>query len=240
MPPVLVVVILAVFACAVVYFLLPDLVKRRQVAALNDACRRSRAIVLTFDDGPSDGLTPALVELLNTSKVRASFFMLGNNIDRHPELVKMVRADGHHVGSHSYRHLHAWKASPLALWNDTRAGSSALGRTPDGGFFYRPPFGKLALPNLAHVLLAGGRLAWWTVDSTDTWRSVRSVSSIIEELSAKQGGVVLMHDHCRREDTSRNDFVLELTRALIHFSRVDGYRICAMDELYLANSPERK
>lgn len=234
------IVALAIIACALSYFVVPHLVKRWQISTLRDRCRHARAIVLTFDDGPSDGLTPALVELLNASKVRASFFMLGKNVDRHPELVNMVRAGGHHIGSHSYRHLHAWKASPLALWNDTRAGASALGQAIHQGFFYRPPYGKLVLPNLAHVLLAGGRLAWWTVDSTDTWPSVRPVFSVIEALSAERGGVVLMHDHCRRDDPSRNDFVLELTKAIIDFSRVEGYRICTMDELYSMVVPEQQ
>lgn len=210
------------------WFCVPHLLKLLQIANLRRLCRKSKAIVLTYDDGPGNVLTLALLNLLASNNVHANFFMTGRKIESFPNQALDVVAQGHVIGSHSFGHLHAWKHNPVKVIRDIQAGFRICKNISISNWF-RPPFGKITLATLLYTWITHHKFAWWTIDSTDTWPSPLAIEKIVESVKKQGGGVVLMHDN-DRSDTSRQDYVLNLTLRLIELARDEGYNICTLED----------
>ena len=116
-------------------------------------CRKN-ILVLTFDDGPGNRLTPAILGLLTEYNAKATFFLLGRNVVGRESIVKQITASGHEIGSHGYDHLHHWKVSPVRAIIDIKRGwqaiDDALGRQ-SRTYPFRPPYGKMNLASLLYV-----------------------------------------------------------------------------------------
>lgn len=213
----------------ILWFGVPHVLKLWQIAALRRLCRRSRIIVLTYDDGPGKILTPAILTVLARHKIHANFFMIGHKAQAFPAQVMDITAKGHGVGSHSFRHIHAWKNNPFKVMRDIQAGFQVCQQIASSDWF-RPPFGKITLATLLHIWIARHKIAWWTVDSTDTWPSPLPIEKIVERVKNQGGGVVLMHDN-DRTDASRHDYVINLTLGLIQLARDEGYHFYTLQDL---------
>ena len=96
-----------------------------------------KAIYITFDDGPIPEATPEALEILGKYNARATFFLVGDNIRKHPELLEMIRKEGHATGNHTYHHLNGWKTPPGAYVEDAARCASLLPTT-----LFRPPYGR--------------------------------------------------------------------------------------------------
>ena len=216
------------------WFLLPFAWRQREERMLDAHCRQMRAIVLSFDDGPGERLTPALLALFRERGVRASFFMLGNRIAERADIVRQVVADGHDLGSHSRSHLNAWKSLPGRWARDVDAGMQTVagaGGQPD---LFRPPYGKLTLAGwLAHKQ-RGTHLAWWTVDTRDSWQR-RPIGDVLAEIEEKGGGVVLMHDFDSYDSgpdpLPHGEHVLALSTRILDHATARGMRVLSLSQL---------
>ena len=212
-----------------VWFCMPYLLKQWQIARLRRLCRKSRVIVLTYDDGPGEVLTPALLNVLAKNNVHANFFMLGRKTELFSSQALDVVAKGHAVGSHSFRHLHAWKKNPFEVNRDIQAGFQICKAISSSNLF-RPPYGKITLATLLQTWIARQKLAWWTIDSTDTWTNPLPVEKIVGRVKSEGGGVILMHDHDRK-DAHAHDYVINLTLRLIQLARNEGDNILTLQDL---------
>ncbi|KPL22674.1 MAG: hypothetical protein AMJ75_07595 [Phycisphaerae bacterium SM1_79] len=195
---------------------------------------KSNAIVLTFDDGPSCKLTPALLSVLAESKAKATFFLLGRNVAGREEIVRQIAAQGHEVCSHGYDHIHHWKVSPFRALSDIRRGwqaiDAALGRK-QLKYPFRPPNGKLNIVCLAYLLFRRVPIVYWSTDSGDTWQS-KPDSHRIALLAKKAGGIVsLVHDFDRADDKVSR-FVLESVRLALATAKDKGMRVLTVSELF--------
>ena len=215
-----------------VWFGLAVLHRRIATARLSRLCKQHRAIVLTYDDGPSAGMTPAVANLLTRYGAKATFFMIGSFAELHPALVTRLVGDGHEIGSHTQNHFNAWKTSPWRAMQDLVAGRQSLDRLGAPNWLFRPPFGKTTLGTLV-----AGRMqcfAFWTIDPQDSWDR-RPVADILVEIDQKGGGVVLMHDFDlpRRgpNPAAHAAYLLGLTEALIGHAAAKGYRILRLGDL---------
>lgn len=218
-------------AAAVLWILLPHLLRRLAERRLARRCRRARAIVLSYDDGPGARLTPALLDLLAREGARASFFVLGRSAAARPALVRRALAEGHEVGSHTGRHLNAWRSGAAAWAADLGDGIAVAEALGGRGRLVRPPFGKLTLAGWLLGARRGLEWAWWTVDSRDS-RRPRPVSGVLDEIARQGGGVVLMHDFDRAGDGGAHAaHCMALTRQLIAFARSEGYRLLRLGDL---------
>ena len=88
--------------------------------------KKSACVCLTFDDGPDPKSTLKILQLLNEANAKATFFVLGKNIELHPELASKIVELGHEIGVHSYRHAHPWKCRPFQSLSDLVRGTNAI------------------------------------------------------------------------------------------------------------------
>ena len=219
-------------AAVMAWFALPVLHRRRTTAGLAAVCAQHHAIVLTYDDGPSVGMTPVVLDLLAQHGLKATFFMIGSFAQAQPQIMTRVAAEGHEIGSHTQIHSNAWKVTPWAAMRDLVAGQQTLARLGVQTRMFRPPYGKTTLGTL--IAGWGQYFAFWTIDPQDSWDR-RPVADILAEIDQKGGGVILMHDFDlpRRGPTpeAHPAYVLALTEALIGHAASKGYRILRLGDL---------
>ena len=127
-----------------------------------------RRIALTFDDGPHAEYTPAMLDMLARLDVRATFFVVGRNVDRHPlHVARMVR-EGHAVGGHSYDHTVITAQNTEMLARDLQRCADAIRRAADvDSKLFRPPKGEVDLASMRRVCRLGYRLVHWTRTYSD-------------------------------------------------------------------------
>jgi peptidoglycan/xylan/chitin deacetylase (PgdA/CDA1 family) len=200
---------------------------------------QSNAIVLTFDDGPGDRLTPAVLSVLAENNTRATFFLLGRNIAGREAIVRQIAAQGHEICSHGYDHLHQWKVSPFRAWSDMRSGWNAIDAVLGArgeAYPFRPPNGTLNIVCMFYLLARRVPIVYWTVDSGDTW-SQKPDSRRVAQLAEKAGGAVpLIHDFDRSDDKT-DPLVLESVRSALAMARRTGMRTLTVSGL-LAESKQ--
>ena len=167
-------------------------VANRQPSAMQSSAVRPLQVALTFDDGPHQTCTPALLNGLKQREVKATFFLMGENIAGKEPLVQRMQEEGHLIGNHGYRHIQMTKEEAEQACADIEQTEkliqSITGKRPE---YLRPPYGDWneqleCRVNLTTVL--------WNVDSLDwkfqnTDRIVRRV-----EKDVKDGDIILMHD----------------------------------------------
>lgn len=233
MTAVLLFLLLAAFAA--IWYLVPLVLRWLSSRKLRRYCKEQSAVVLSYDDGPSEHLLPRLLSVLNEEKVHATFFLLGRNVEERRNTVQLLVEAGHEVGGHTFHHSNAWKAWPLAAARDLSKGLKILQSEGVEAGVFRPPYGKATLATLADCRQRSVRLGWWTVDSQDVWDR-RPISDVIDDLKAHGGGVVLMHDLDREElvedGVSHSDYVLDLTREIVRFAANSGLRVKRLNDIY--------
>jgi len=194
---------------------------------------KSNALVLTFDDGPSNRLTPAIMDLLDQYKAKAAFFLLGKHIPGREKIVKQIQERGHEICSHGYDHLNYLKVSPWRALADIRRGwkaiDAALGHKRER-YPFRPPYGKLNIVCLLYLLARRVPIVYWTKDSGDTSKS-KPENQKIELLTANaQGTVPLAHDF-KRSDERTEHLILESIQLALERTQENGMRIMTVSEL---------
>lgn len=182
-------------------------------------------VALTFDDGPHPQGTPAVLSVLEAADMRGTFFMVGEQVERRPELAAEVAARGHVVALHGYRHHLQLRMTPSQVRTDIARGldvlTDALGTRPD---LHRPPYGVYSPAGLRSVRAAGLRPLLWSRWGKD-WRRYRAPQSIaalaLQGISA--GDVVLLHDadyYSARDSYRRTVQALELIIAELAARRI--------------------
>jgi len=225
-------VILFLMIVFVTYVGIPQLWKKVQIANLNHLCHKRRLMSLTFDDGPSDEITSKLLMLLDMKKVQATFYVLGIKVEKNPSLLQQIQQQGHEIASHSFSHKHAWKQFPHTIIRDIHKGCEALEQAGVRVQSFRPPNGKVTIFSYLYFWMRGLKVGWWTHDSTDTWAETSTIEDIVTSIKNNGGGVVLMHDLNRVAMPDRNQFVLDLTKALIEMAEQEGISVVPQRDLY--------
>jgi peptidoglycan/xylan/chitin deacetylase (PgdA/CDA1 family) len=194
---------------------------------------KSKAIVLTFDDGPGTKLTPLILNILAEYNVKATFFLLGRNISGREEIVRQLAAAGHEISSHGYEHLNYLRVLPFRALADIKRGwqsvDSALGSNK-GVYPFRPPFGRLNLICLLYLWICKVPIVYWTLDSGDACSTSQpDIENINISLREHGGAVVLLHDFDRIKE-NRSNMVLELVRMILMQAKENGMRALTMSQ----------
>lgn len=152
-------------------------------------------LALTFDDGPDPDATPAVLEALDRLGVTATFFMLGAQVARHPQVAAAVVAAGHEAAVHGFTHRNHLARGPVDVCRDvTHAASVVAAATGTRPTWFRPPYGVMTAASLVATRRAGLRPVLWTAWGRD-WedRSPAQVAATVRGQLAP-GGTVLLHD----------------------------------------------
>lgn len=157
---------------------------------------QKKVIALTFDDGPVPGKTEQILSILAMQQVPATFFLIGNDIEKHPELVEKILSGGHQVGNHSYSHQRMIFKTPSFVASEvekTDALLRMLGVT--GEIYFRPPYGKKLLV-LPWYLQENRRMAvTWSLAPEDFPQVNRSVNELVDYTvkNVTPGSIILLH-----------------------------------------------
>jgi peptidoglycan/xylan/chitin deacetylase (PgdA/CDA1 family) len=197
--------------------------------AIRKKAAENRFLALTYDDGPSETVTPRLLDLLRQHEAVATFFILGRNAKQFPHIVDRIVQEGHDIGCHSDQHVNAWEASPWRAVADINAGYQSLSPWIRPNGMFRPPYGKMTLPTYWAIRRRGASVWWWTIDSGDAQEVLPNPRHVMENIHLQDGGIVLLHDIERSKE--RNTFVLETTSALLELAERESLRIVPLRQL---------
>lgn len=180
--------------------LVPALTSRsallRATFGVRDRVPGAGDVALTFDDGPHPEGTPAVLERLATAGARATFFLVGEQAERYPELVAEIADGGHAIGIHCHRHRLLLRLTPSQTCDDLARAANAI-ETAAGHEvrLYRPPYGIFSATALLAIRWRRLQPVLWTHDSRD-WRARTSPADILAGATRAldPGTIVLLHD----------------------------------------------
>lgn len=181
-----------------------------------------RCLYLSFDDGPHAQFTQPLLDLLAEHDAKASFFLIGQQIERHPELARRIAGAGHTLGNHSYSHPQFERLTPDEQFEQIRHTDHLLSLA-DGRdrHMFRPPRGVLPLSMVARCLRERRRICMWSYDTHDYSRKpVEQVLPLIRSNPVRSGDILLMHDD--------GDLALDLLRVLLPEWKRQGFEFHAL------------
>ena len=157
---------------------------------------KERIVYLTFDDGPTKEVTSSLLDILNKEKVKATFFCVGKNVEKHTDLFQEIKLQGHGVGNHSNTHINGWRTNKKQYLEDIDAADKLI----NSGLF-RPPYGKLNWRS-KKALQKKYKIIMWDVAGGDFDKRL-SVQQVIENVThnVKPGSIVVLHDNQKFKET---------------------------------------
>jgi len=190
----------ALAGAAAVGYMLPGLAAAwpalRAPLGIEDRTASGQGYALTFDDGPHAQGTPAMLAILAAADVRATFFLVGEQVRRNPSLAREILQAGHGIGLHCYRHRNLLRLTPRQVREDLQRAQEIIevnaGRTPE---LYRPPYGIANAAALRVARARGWRTLLWSQWGRD-WETGATPQSIAARLTdgAGDGSVLLLHD----------------------------------------------
>ena len=189
-------------------------------------------IAMTFDDGPSPETTPRLLDILKQRNIKATFFMIGQNAERNPDIVKRILADGHEIGNHSWTHPQLAKLPDDRVTEEITKTQNAIknasGYTPK---LLRPPYGSITVRQKEWIENQFGlSVILWSVDPFD-WK--RPGASVIEQrilAGARPGAIILSHDIHKQ--------TVDSMPATLDALAAKGYQFVTVSQLIAMNRPK--
>jgi len=161
-----------------------------------DIPNRENNIYLTFDDGPTPEITEWVLEELKKHQAKATFFCIGKNIDKHPDLFEKIINDGHAIGNHTYNHLNGWKTKTVDyLENIISCQSEICKQDSTNSKLFRPPYGKIKKSQSKKLRRLGYKIIMWDVLSADFDQTITPEKCLENVLkNVVSGSVIVFHD----------------------------------------------
>lgn len=166
----------------------------------------SNSIFLTFDDGPVPEATPWVLDILKEYDAKATFFCIGDNVRKHPDIFRRIIEEGHTVGNHTFNHLNGWKTSNSEYLENTlqterimrekvkEVRSQKVKETPNFKLF-RPPYGKIKNSQAKNLRRQGFRIVMWDVISGDYDKDFSAEECFKNVIgNAEAGSIIVFHD----------------------------------------------
>lgn len=151
---------------------------------------KKNVLYLTFDDGPTEKVTREILEILKTENVKATFFCVGKNVEKHPDLFSRIKEEGHAVGNHTHTHLNGWKTNKTQYLKNIDEANRVIRSN-----LFRPPYGKLNWRS-KRDLQKNYKIVMWGVAGGDFDYSLSTkevVKNVINNVTP--GSIVVLHDN---------------------------------------------
>ena len=204
---------------------------RENVSVISSGTVHDKWIALTFDDGPYPPYTDRLLDVLKAKRIHATFFLVAEQAQQYPELVRRMKAEGHTVGLHAFRHRDFLKLTEEEKRKDLEQGKKLLrditGKNP---VYWRPPHGfrdfsvmeTAAAQNLTMVNWSVIPRDWTGIDSQEIFRRVMD--------KAEDGSIVLLHDGDSPGYRASRQATVDAVAPLIDSLREKGYHLVSLEE----------
>jgi len=154
-----------------------------------------KTVHLTFDDGPIPNVTPWVLDQLKLYEQKATFFCVGENVEKYPNIFQRILDEGHSVGNHTYHHLNSWKSGHQAYLNDISLCDNVLYSQ-----LFRPPYGKLTLRQL-NTIPKFKNIIMWSILSGD-FDSRLSPNDCLQNVikNLEKGSIIVFHDSIKAKE----------------------------------------
>lgn len=166
-----------------------------------DISNSDKKIYLTFDDGPIPDVTEWVLDFLKSEEIKATFFCIGDNIKKHPEVYKRILAEGHQTGNHTFNHLNGWKTETNHYIDNFKfCETECLKLNTEHSFLFRPPYGKIKPSQSKGIRQLGYKIIMWDVLSYDfdpTISAEKCLENVISNTA--QGSIIVFHDSLKAE-----------------------------------------
>ncbi len=187
-----------------------------------DTGNNSRCIYLTFDDGPIPIVTPFVLKILKQYNAKATFFCIGDNVRKHPDVFEQVKNAGHTIGNHTFNHLRGWKTDDKTYLENFLKADELLDTK-----LFRPPYGRIKRSQVKLLKEAkpGLKIVMWNILSGDfdfNLEPEKCLNNVLKNTS--NGDIVLFHDSLKAQD--RMEYALP--RALEYWSK-EGFEFRGLD-----------
>ncbi|MEC8853113.1 MAG: polysaccharide deacetylase family protein [Bacteroidota bacterium] len=155
-----------------------------------------KKVWLTFDDGPTPKITPFVLDTLQNFNVKATFFCLGEQIEKHPEILKRITAEGHSIGNHSYSHPNGFTTCTKKYLEDVKKCQEIIPETK----LFRPPFGNI-YPWQISKLKKEYKIIMWDVVGWDFDKNTSKEKCFLNVVNnVGSGSIILLHDNEKAQE----------------------------------------
>ena len=163
-----------------------------------------KTIYLTFDDGPIPEVTDFVLDTLSRKRdkpIPATFFCIGDNVRKHPEVFKRILTEGHSIGNHTYNHLQGWKTDNETYLKNTQLAELEMSKHIESNpkrlssSLFRPPYGKIKRTQASALRKMGYKIVMYRVVAYD-WESSVSPESCLKNVidTGQDGDIIVFHD----------------------------------------------
>ena len=171
--------------------------------------RKEKVLYLTFDDGPIPEVTPKVLALLEQYNAKATFFCIGDNVKKHPDVYASLLVHGHATGNHTFHHYNSWNVSAKYFLKDVEDAKQLIASN-----LFRPPYGKLTPATLFH-LHRNYKIIMWDVISCDFDVTVSKETVYNNVIThAREGSIIVFHDSLKASE----NMLYALPKVLQYFS----------------------
>lgn len=183
----------------IIRWLFPALYRVRGEQPLFNNIHHASSLHFTFDDGPCPETTRHILDILKRDNIHATFFVVGDNVLRYPELMREIVAAGHRIGNHTMHHTDGFKVSTRRFVEDVEECQKVISQfTDQTEKYFRPPHGHIRWSEIYRLRRLGYTIVQWDIIAHD-WEADRSVESVVDIVRKyrRSGSILVLHDSAK-------------------------------------------
>ncbi len=198
----------------------PQLLKALAKDLVWNMPRTEHKVYLTFDDGPTPGVTDKALDLLSEFKAKATFFCVGRMVEDSGELLHRIKSEGHSLGNHTMNHESGWNTSNFSYFRSALSCAELVKSN-----LFRPPYGRIT-KSQAKALKSRNQIIMWDVlpgDFDEFCTAEKAVERI--KTNAQNGSIIVLHD-----SQKHGEKMLAILPEALKWLKSEGYEMCAIEE----------
>lgn len=180
----------------------------------------AKTVYLTFDDGPIPEVTPWVLETLQHYNIKATFFCVGDNVRKYPEIYRQILQEGHKTGNHTFNHLQGWKIGATRFVKNIHKSKAHIQSN-----LFRPPHGHMRISQTYALQKAGYTIVMWDVVTRD-YSKYMTPERVLQNVKkyTRNGSIIVFHDSLKAEKNMK----FALPKA-IEWLKEEGYEFGVID-----------
>lgn len=178
-----------------------------------------KKVFLTFDDGPTPEITEWVLNELKKYDAKATFFCIGDNIKKFPEIFQKLITDKHSIGNHTFNHLNGWKTDVTKYLDNVLLCQSQIEKNNFSTNLFRPPYGKISRKQAKNLTQENYKIIMWDIISYDFDKTITKEKCLENVITnVEPGSIIVFHDS--KKAWQNLEFVLPKT---LEFLKKEGY-----------------